>query len=343
MGAAFAAVILQSSDSAVSSMATVLLSTARVEAAMKARTGSPLWRVLMRLIWRSYRLWDREDCVDLSAAFAYHTLQSFFPILLIALGVASRVLGRVDGLTDQLLQLAEQVLPPSVLPIVSTTLLKLIRQGAGAGLVGAGFLLVSSTNAYLSLQRGADRLWGFRPCLEPIKHWTQPVRRFLRARVESFALVLLIGFFVVLDQLTTNLRLLSPGSWRLMLQSWLPSWLKLWSPVPWVVDAGLSLLISCSLSFALIAILPTRRVPAKALVPGALLIGVALTTLNVALGRSLLSLGQRFQAYGVIGGVLLLSLWVWLVALVVYYGMALSVVVSRRRDGEASARSTPVA
>jgi membrane protein len=40
---------------------------------------------------------------------------------------------------------------------------------------------------------------------------------------------------------------------------------------------------------------------------------------------------------------LLLSLWVWLVALVVYYGMALSVVVSRRRDGEASVRSTPAA
>jgi membrane protein len=52
----------------------------------------------------------------------------------------------------------------------------------------------------------------------------------------------------------------------------------------------------------------------------------------------LLSLGTRFQAYGVIGGVLLLSLWVWLVGLVVYYGTALSVVVSRRRDGEASAR-----
>ncbi len=310
---------------------------------MSERKTSPLWRSLIRLIWRSYRLWDREDCVDLSAAFAYHTLQSFFPILLIALGVASRVLGRVDGLTDQLLELAQQLLPESVVPIVSTTLLKLIRQGTGAGVVGALFLLISSTNAYLSLQRGADRLWGFRPCLQPIAHWSQPVRRFIRARIESFALVLLIGVFVVVDQLTTNLRLLSPGSWRLLFQSWLPPWLRLWTPVPWVVDFGLSLLISCSLAYALIAVLPTRRVPAKSLVPGALLIGVSLTTLNAALGRSLLSLGNRFQAYGVIGGVLLLSLWVWLVALVVYYGMALSVVVSRRRDGEASARSGVVA
>nr|WP_250544548.1 YihY/virulence factor BrkB family protein [Synechococcus sp. LA31] len=301
------------------------------------------WRSAFSLFWRSYRLWDREDCVDLSAAFAYHTLQSFFPILLIALAVASRILGGVDGLSGQLLQLADRVLPASVIPLVSTTLMKLIGQGTGAGVVGAVFLLVSSTNAYLSLQRGADRLWGFRPCSQPIDAWTTPVWRFIRARIEALGLVVLIGFFVVLDQLTTNLRLLSPGSWRLWLQNLLPTWLHLWAPVPWVVDFGLSILISCALAYALLAVLPTRHVPAKPLLPGALLIGIALTSLNAGLGRSLLSLGNRFQAYGVIGGVLLLSLWVWLVALVVYYGMALSVVASRRRDGEASVRSAPAA
>lgn len=298
------------------------------------------WR-LPRLFWRAYRLWDREDCIDLSAAFAYHTLQSLFPILLIALGVASRILGRVDGLTDNLLQLAEQFLPSSALPLVSGTLLKLDRQGTGAGVVGAVFLLISATNAYLSLQRGADRLWGFRPCLQPPVNWLQPVQRFIRARVESFALVVLIGFFVVLDQITTNLRLLSPGSWRLLLEQWMPASVRFWMPVPILVDVALSLLIACSLSFALLALLPTRRVPRKPLLPGALLIGTALTGLNAALGRSLLSLGSRFQAYGVIGGVLVLSLWVWLVALIVYYGMALSVVLSRREHGGRSTLTPP--
>jgi membrane protein len=292
---------------------------------------------LSKLFWRAYRLWDREDCVDLSAAFAYHTLQSLFPILLIALGVASRVLGRVDGLADNLLQLAQQLLPPSVLPLVSATLIKLYRQGTGAGVVGAVFLLISATNAYLSLQRGADRLWGFRPCLQPPSSWWQPVFRFLRARIESFALVVLIGFLVVLDQVTTNLRLLSPGSWRLLLQQWWPASIGVWMPLPLMVDVGLSLLISCSLAFALLVALPTRPVPRRPLLSGAVLIGGALTGLNAALGRSLLSLGSRFQAYGVIGAVLVLSLWVWLVALILYYGMALSVVVSRHRQGGRSA------
>lgn len=294
------------------------------------------WR-LPTLLWRAYRLWDREDCIDLSAAFAYHSLQSLFPILLIALAVASRVLGRVDGLTDNVMGLAEQVLPASVLPLVSSTLAKLYRQGTGAGVVGAVFLLISATNAYLSLQRGADRLWGFRPILQPPKTWHQPVVRFVRARVESLALVVLIGFFVVIDQITTSLRLLSPGTWRGVLEQWIPMSVRLWMPLPLMVDLGLSLLIGCSLSFALLALLPTRSVPRRPLLPGAVLIGCSLTALNAALGRSLISLGTRFQAYGVISGVLVLSLWVWLVALILYYGMAVSVVVSRWGQGGRSA------
>jgi membrane protein len=44
-------------------------------------------RHTVKIGWWAYRLWDRQDCIDLSAAFAYHSLQSFFPVLLIALGV----------------------------------------------------------------------------------------------------------------------------------------------------------------------------------------------------------------------------------------------------------------
>ena len=60
---------------------------------------------------------------------------------------------------------------------------------------------------------------------------------------------------------------------------------------------------------------------------GALLIGVSLTGLNIALGSSLISLGARFQAYGIIGGFLVLTLWVLVVGVVLYYGVAFSVVV----------------
>ena len=52
------------------------------------------------------------------------------------------------------------------------------------------------------------------------------------------------------------------------------------------------------------ALLPSRKVPLRALLPGSILIGIALTTLNLAVSKSILSLGTRFQAYGFIGGFL---------------------------------------
>lgn len=285
------------------------------------------FKAVARMTWRAYRLWDQQDCVDLSAAFAYHSLQSLFPILLIALAVASRILGRDDGITEAILDWAGRILPENVLPLIRNTLLRLYRQGNGAGLIGIVSLLVTSSNAYLSLRRGADRLWGFRSQLQN-RPWQSLVLRFLRSRAEAFGLVALLGLFVVFGQLATSLKMLAHSSWQALLGSFLPHpWQRL-LPVSMLANQGLSLLFCSCLALGLLRLLPSRRVPLAPLVPGALLIGLALTSLNLILGSSLIPLGARFQAYGVIGGVLLLTLWVWLLALILYYGMALSVVLA---------------
>ncbi len=114
---------------------------------------------ILKSLWGACKRWSKSDCIDLSAAFAYYTLQSFFPILLISLSVASWFLGKQEGLDQEIISIAAQILPPSVVELVETTLFKLIDQGFGAGILGAMFLLFTAGNAYLSLQRGADRLW----------------------------------------------------------------------------------------------------------------------------------------------------------------------------------------
>jgi membrane protein len=68
------------------------------------------------------------------------------------------------------------------------------------------------------------------------------------------------------------------------------------------------------------------------LIPGSILIGLGLSLLNVSLSLSLVSLGNRFQAYGVIGGVLVLTLWVWLVGVIVYFGQCWSVELAASAD-----------
>jgi membrane protein len=269
--------------------------------------------------------------VDLSAAFAYYTLQSIFPILLISLSIASWFLGRQDALESKIIAYASGILPPSAVVIVQNTLMQLVRQGFGAGLLGAGVLLLTAGNVYLTLQRGSERLWDgvIAPQQRDLPFKRQAVQ-FIRIRLEAFFVVILIGLLVVLDQLSANLRMIPADALYDLSQAipWLGGFL---SYIP-VLQFGRLMVPFFGFSVAALSLqflLPSRRVPFKPLIPGSLLIGFALTVLNLAVSRSILSLGSRFQAYGVIGSVLVLTLWVWMVGVVIYFGQCWSVELAK--------------
>jgi membrane protein len=293
----------------------------------------------LRIVWRAYRLWLRCDCIDLSAAFAFHTLQSFFPAFLIALALASRFLGRDDALLERVRFLLAQVIPAEATPLFEEALLRFVRQGFGAGIVGLVLLLLNANNIYLTLQRGADRLWWNRPSGLESLTWLRIVQRFVLLRLKSLLILFLVGPLLVLDQLIGNIRILGSTVLRERLSYLLPpryGWLSQFS-------AGTDLLLSNLLAFisvmVLLWLLPSRRVPLRALIPGALLISTVSTYLSVILGRLLFVLGLRFQAYGVIGGILLLLLWLWLLGVILYFGQCLSVTIAGTPRGGPSALS----
>ena len=295
---------------------------------------------IIKSLWGACERWSKSDCIDLSAAFAYYTLQSFFPILLISLSIASWFLGKQEGLDQQIISIAAQILPPSVVELVETTLFKLIDQGFGAGILGAMFLLFTAGNAYLSLQRGSDRLWEDElPSRRINSDWQEQASRFLRNRIEAFLIVFFIGFLMVLDQISANLRMIPTTVLENISNSsnyFSEFIIKL--PLLQVGQFALPLVGFSLMALLLQALLPSRKVPLRPLIPGSILIGIGLTTLNLAVSKSILSLGARFQAYGFIGGFLVLTLWVWLLGVILYFGQCWSVVIasmsltSRRRN-----------
>ena len=287
-------------------------------------------RRLTLIVWRAARLWMRHDCVDLSAAFAYHSLQSVLPALLIALSVAARVLGRQEGLVDALLSSASHWLPPASLLAFESVVERFLRQGFGAGLFGFLLLMLTASNAYLTLQRGADRLWWQRPFDLPNLSWRRLVLRYVRLRLKAVALVGLIGLFIAADQLITSRRLL--GSLDLLdaVLQLMPQALPWQRPVTLGLDVLVSLLLTFAGALLFLWLLPSRRIPWRPLVPGATLASLALTLLNLMLGRALFALGLRFQAYGVVGGILLLTLWVWLVGVILYYAQCFAITLAPR-------------
>jgi membrane protein len=272
-----------------------------------------------------------HECVDLSAAFAYFTLQSIFPLLLIALSVFANFIGKADSL-DYLFSSLSPVLPPSALDLVETTLRGLVDQGFGAGLFGVVVLLVTASNAFLTLQRGADRLWEeWMPSPTQSQSFSFQAIQFIRSRLEAFMIVLLLASLLLVEQVVVGFRQL-PDELLATLQQFAPelSLVLRTGPVTRLGQILVPTLFLSLLALLLQRVLPSRRVPLRPLIPGSLLIGFSLTILNSVLSLSIISLGNRYQAYGVIGGVLVLTLWVWLVGLILYFGQCWSVELSLR-------------
>ena len=297
-------------------------------------------RTVLRALWSAYILWLRADCVDLSAAFAYHTLQSFFPALLIVLSVLSRLLGRNQDLLARVQVQVAQLLPATSMPLFESTLDRFTRQGLGAGLLGVLLLVLNANNIYLTLQRGADRLWWNRPFGFDGLPWQGIVRRFVLLRLKAFVLLLLVSVLIVADQLISNLRFFGFKIFRHWMLAALPRSFHWLLSVSGGMDVLISLGIGCFSALILLWLLPSRPIRLRPLALPAVLVGSALTLLNLLLGRSLVAMGLRFQAYGVVGAVLVLTLWVWLVGVILYYGQCLGVVLASRATG---GRSTPQA
>ncbi|MDB4651339.1 YihY/virulence factor BrkB family protein [Synechococcus sp. AH-551-E05] len=291
-----------------------------------------LFRWVVLSLWRASQRWCDAACVDLSAAFAYFTLQSIFPLLLIALSVAARVFGRTDSL-DNLMAFIAPILPPSVVDLVDSTLRGLVAQGFGAGILGVAVLLLTASNAYLTLQRGSDRLWDEVLPPSPIGlPFSVYAVQFLRARLEAFVIILTICTLILAEQVLVGIRRL-PDDLLHHLDQIVPSLSLLVreSPIAPLGQIFLPMVTLSLMALFLQRVLPSRRVPIMPLIPGSILIGLGLSLLNTVLSLSLFSLGNRFQAYGVIGGVLVLTLWVWLVGVIIYFGQCWSVELAASR------------
>ena len=255
------------------------------------------------------------------------------------MALASRLLGKDQELLERLVELVGQVLPEAMLPVFATTLDRFSRQGPGAGALGVLLLALNASNIYLTLQRGADRLWWNRPFgFDDLKPG-QLVRRFLLLRLKAIALVLLIGPLLVMDQFISSVRFFGSSWLRNFIFESLPMRWTWFASVSYGVDLLLSLAVNFLASLLFLWLLPSRRVALRYLLPGSILVSVSATFLNLMLGRVLLTLGLRFQAYGLVGGILVLTLWMWLLGVILYYGQCLSVVLATRLHGGRSVLS----
>jgi membrane protein len=274
----------------------------------------------LREILREY--WaDRP--MELAAALSYYTLLSLAPLVLMTVALADlvfeqaavegKVVTEMRGLVgDEGASVVQTVLRNANSP----------EKGRLSVVIGIVLLLVGATSAFVQLQNALNRIWKV-----DVKPHKSAMWRFIKERLLSLAMVLAVGFLLLVS-------LVVSAALSAIDDSALPTV----TTAPAVLHA-LHMLVSvvvATLLFAMIfKILPDAQVRWRDV-----WFGATITSVLFTLGKSLIGLylGRTAvgSAYGAAGSLVVLTVWVYYAAMIVFFGAELTYIRSRHHPGAAS-------
>jgi membrane protein len=242
----------------------------------------------------------------MAAALAYYTLVSLAPLIIILIAIVGPFFGTAateNYIVGAIAGIAGEESARAVQAIVHNA----NQQGSGvlATVIGIVLLLLGAGAVVGQLQQALNVIFGVTP--KPDIDWWA----FLRARFFSYAMLLAIGFLLLVSLVvTTVLSAISKYFGYL-----LPSLAAIWP----VVDLMSSFALVTLLFAMIYKILPDVHIAWRDA-----LLGAALTSFLFSVGKLIIGLylgrSTVAAAYGAAGSVVTILLWVYYSALIVFFG-----------------------
>jgi membrane protein len=251
--------------------------------------------------------WVADSGASLGASIAFYTIFALAPLLLVVLGIAGAVFGdeAASGqLFDQIRGLVGDDAAANLQQLVASS-----RENEGHGVLATVItvvtVLVGASGVFIELKRAFDVIFKPKPKAD------SAVTLFVRARLVAIALVLALGFLVVVS-LLLSAAVAAFGAW---LSGALPAL----EPVMSVVDIVISTAVLTVAFWLLIRFLPDVTPRRRAVWIGALV-----SALLFAIGKQLIGLylarGAVASAYGAAGSFIVVVLWVYYSAQILLLG-----------------------
>lgn len=262
---------------------------------------------MSKLLHETLNAWSEHRASSKSAALAYYTLFSLAPILILAIAIAGYFFGMQAAQGQVVAQLQTLVGTNGAQAIQA--LLVAARDpvsGTVATIVAIALLVIGSTGVFTELKDSLDELWGV---AKTRRHST--FLRLLKGRLESFGLVMLLAFLLLVS-LIINAAL-----------PWLEPYLR---PIVGSLPIPLST-VSSIISYLLIAFLFAviyKTLPDAPLSWGDVWIGAVFTAGLFILGKYAIGLYLSYSgvasSFGAAGSVIALLLWIYYSALIFFFG-----------------------
>lgn len=254
-------------------------------------------------------LWSDHQAPRLGAAVAFYAIFSITPLVLMVVMVAGMFVDAGFARREFLDQL-EELLGSGAASSVETMIdaaAKASDKGPWAGITSAVALFVGASGVFVELRYALDAIHGTTRGRDSFVSW------FVRGRLWSLALVLAVGFLLLVSLIASAVISAMGG------------WLTAMFPVLGLLAIALNLLLSLAILTALFGMLmrwlPSQREAWRRVWGGAVLAAVLLEVgkelLGLYLGRAAFA-----DAYGAAGGLVVLVMWIYFAVQVFLFGAA---------------------
>lgn len=260
-----------------------------------------LWTILKKTVQGI----SEDNVTRLSAALSYATIFSFAPFILVIITIgaffAQDVEGKVFGqlsmfLGEDVAQTLQDVVHNAQIADTSTL----------STIIGIGVILFSATTIFTSIQESLNTIWRIKP--KPKKGWLKLIKN----RLLSFSIIIALGFILLVTMSATSII----GLFNERLMALYPDLTVLLLKIVGVV---LNIAVTVSIFLLIFKVLPDAKIKFRDVT-----IGAIVTTVLFLIGQYgisiYLSTSKIATLYGAAASVLLLLVWVYYSATIVYIG-----------------------
>ena len=276
-------------------------------------------RTALLLLRDAFKSWREDMAPRLGAALAYYTIFSIPPLLLLLIGVAGIVFGR-DAVEERMVRTIEQMIGPQGGSSIRDMLASAPgpRRGTLATVIGVVTLLLGASGVFGQLKDALNTLFEVKP--KPGKGlWS-----FFRSYFLSLLALFGTGFLLVVS-LAANAML---GAFGEYLEAALPGGAALWQ----TVNVGVTFLVIAGMFALMLRYIPDARVAWRDAWVGGLVTSVLFTlgqaAISLYLGRT--NVGS---AFGAAGSLVVLLVWVYYSAMILFFGAEFTKAFARRVGG----------
>ena len=262
---------------------------------------------LWQFIGDTFIQWVEDQPLQLAAALSYYTLFSLAPLLIIVIAIAGFAFGRqaaenelVEAIQGTMGQEGAQAIQALVQNASNKP-----KTGILSTLLGLVALVFGAGGVFGQLQSSLDTIWGVVP-KSGLGIWG-----FARQRLISFAMILVIGFLLLVS--------LAASAVLSGIINYMGAVLGRTAFVAQAADIVLSFIFITALFAMMYRILPDARIQWKDV-----WVGAALTSFLFAIGKFLIGLylgsSSVTSAYGAAASIILVLLWVYYSSLIFFLG-----------------------